>query len=300
MTKPFKPLLADPVDFDELDYDNCWLSPKLDGIRVIVREQVPYTRKLLTFPNKLLNATFGGRPEINNFDGEFIQGDPANDPYSRTYSACMKVDKQEPLTLYVFDHIENPTEEYFRRLERVSEQMHVIKVPQHPVTCLDDILALEAKYLALGYEGVMLRAFQGPRSFYKYGRSTAIETTLLKLKRTTHFEARIVGIEEEMHNGNEATKDELGRTKRSSHAAGKTGNATLGIMNCIDLESGIDFNCGIFKGFDAKWKKKVWGQPDMVVGQIGRFEKFGPGEKDRPRHPRFNGLRSPIDMGAPA
>lgn len=297
MSKAFKPLLADPVEFDKLDFGNLWLSPKLDGIRCIIRHGVPHSRKLLTFPNKLLNDMFGNRPELEHFDGEFIQGDAFDDPYSRTYSACMKVDKLEPLTLHVFDHIENPLDEYFRRYDKLGVNFpNVVKVPSHPVTNLDDILELEAKYLDLGYEGVMLRAFQGPRSFYKYGRSTAIEGTLMKLKRTTHFEARIVGIEEEMHNGNEATKDELGRTKRSSHAAGKTGNDTLGKFLCEDLVTGIDFKCGIFKGKDAKWKKKVWNNPDMVLNQIGRFEKFGPGEKDRPRHPRFNDLRSPIDM----
>lgn len=299
MTKPFAPLLADPVDFKELDYSNVWLSPKLDGIRVIIRNGVPLSRNLLRFPNKLLNATFSGRPEIEHFDGEFIQGDPADDPYTRTYSACAKVEKQEPLTLYAFDHVENPTDEYFRRLEQISEQMHVIKVPQHPVTSLNDILILEARYLEMGYEGVMLRAFQGPRSFYKYGRSTAKETTLLKLKRTTHFEAKIVGMEEEEFNSNEATKDELGRTKRSSAKAGKVNKGTMGKVLCIDLESGIDFKCGIFKGFDAKWKQKMFDNPEMIVGHIGRFEKFGPGEKDRPRHPRFNGLRMAIDIGSP-
>ncbi len=296
MIKPFKPLLADPVDFAQLDYGNCWLSPKLDGIRVIIRDGVPLSRKLLTFPNKKLNEDFGGRTMLEHYDGEFIQGDPADDPYSRTYSACMKAEKDEQVTLYVFDHVENPIDEYFRRYDKLSEYQNVVKVPQHPVTCLDDILELEAKYLGLGYEGIMLRAFQGPRSFYKYGRSTAKETTLLKLKRFTDFEARIVGIEEEQFNGNEATKDELGRTKRSSAQAGKVGKATMGKMNCIDLETGIDFNCGIFKGFDAAWKQKVWDRPELVVGQIGKFQKFGPGEKDRPRHPKFLGLRAEIDL----
>jgi DNA ligase-1 len=209
----------------------------------------------------------------------------------------MGADSTAELTFYVFDHIEAPINEYWQRLDRISGNLRgVVKVPQHPVTCLDDILALEKKYVDEGYEGVMLRAFQGPRSFYKYGRSTAKEATLLKLKRYTDFEARIVGIEEEMHNGNEATKDELGRTKRSSHAENKTGKSTMGRMLCEDLETGIDFKCGIFKGFDAKWKKKVWETPEIVVGQIGKFQKFGPGEKDRPRHPKFLGLRSSIDM----
>lgn len=300
MSKPFKPLLADPVDFDKLDYSNVWLSPKLDGIRCIIINGVPRSRKLLTFPNKRLNLDFGNRPEIEGYDGEFVQGEPFDDPYSRTYSATTKVDKEDQLTFYAFDHILHPTEEYFRRLDRIrTDLMNVVKVQQHPVTCLQDILDLEAKYLEMGYEGVMLRTFQGPDSYYKYGRSTANERILLKLKRYTDFEARIVGIEEGQHNGNEATKDALGHTKRSSAAGGKVGKRTLGKMNCVTLDDEpIDFNCGIFKGFDAKWREKVWKNPEMVVGQIGKFQKFGPGEKDRPRHPKFLGLRAAFDMSA--
>lgn len=296
MTKAFKPLLADPVDFSLLDYGNCWLSPKIDGIRGIIREGVVMSRSLIPIPNLHTQQIIGGRPELEHWDGELVCGDPFDLPYDRTYSGVMTADGVPDVRFFVFDHVENPIDEYFRRYDRLSDQRWVVKVPQHPVTCLDDILALEEKYIAEGYEGVMLRAFQGDRSFYKYGRSTANELTLLKLKRHTRFEARIVGIEEEMHNGNVATKDELGRTKRSSHAENKTGKGTMGKMLCEDLETGMDFKCGIFKGFKAPWKKQVYQNPSMVVGQIGTFERFGLGNKGRPRHPKFLGLRSPIDM----
>lgn len=99
-----------------------------------------------------------------------------------------------------------------------------------------------------------------------------------------------------MFNGNEATKDELGRTKRSSHAENKVGKGTLGKVNCIDLTTGIDFKCGIFKGFDAAWKQARWNDPSSIIGQLGKFQKLGIGEKDRPRHPRFIGFRSLLDM----
>lgn len=293
----FKPLLAAEVDFKHLDYGNCWLSPKLDGIRALFRDGKPVSRKLLEFPSLRLREAFYNRPELEHFDGEFICGDPWDDPYSRTYSACMKEATEANVTLYAFDHFENPLDEYWKRLDRISGDLpRVVKLPYHPVSNEDDILALEQHYLDLGYEGVMLRAFQGPRSFYKFGRSTAREGTLLKLKRLVDFEARIVGFEEEMHNGNEATTDALGNTKRSSHAENKTGKGTMGKMLCEDLKTGIDFKCGIFKGFDAAWKKKVWESQEKYVGRIGKFMKLPIGEKDRPRHPRFVGWRDPIDM----
>lgn len=297
MTKPFAPLLAKPVDFQHLDYSNLWVSPKLDGIRAVIRDGIVLSRKLLPIPNKHVQSILGNRPELEGYDGELICG-PANadNVYTRTFSATMAVEGAAGVLFHAFDHITNPTEEYWQRYDRLKEHEWVVKVPQHPAENEQAVLDIESMFLNKGYEGVMLRTFRGPRSFYKFGRSTAKECTLLKLKQTVHFEARIVGIEEEMHNGNEATKDELGHTKRSSHAENKTGKSTMGKMLCEDFETGMDFKCGIFKGRDAAWKKLVWDNPSMVVGHIGRFEKFKPGEKDRPRHPRFNDLRSPIDM----
>lgn len=296
MSKSFKPLLAEPVDFSLLDYSNCWLSPKIDGIRGVVLNGVVMSRKLIPIPNLHVQRIFGGDVGIQHWDGELIVGAPNDQPYDRTYSGVMTIQGEPDVTLYAFDHVEAPNDEYFRRYDRLRDRLNVVKVPQHPVTCYEDILALEARYVDEGYEGVMLRTFQSPNSFYKYGRSTANELTLLKLKRFTDFEARITGIEEEMFNGNEAKTDALGNTKRSSHAENKTGKGTLGKMLCEDLETGMDFKCGIFKGYKAAWKKQVWATPTMVVGQIGKFQRFGLGGKGRPRHPKFLGIRSPIDM----
>lgn len=140
-----------------------------------------------------------------------------------------------------------------------------------------------------GYEGVMLRAPEGP---YKQGRSTAKEGYLLKLKRFEDAEATIVGFEERMHNANEATKDERGYTKRSSHQENKVGTGTLGalIVRGVTAFEGIEFNIGT--GFDDEQRQDFWANREAMLGETVKFKFFEVGVKDAPRHPVFLGFRS--------
>jgi DNA ligase-1 len=295
MTKPFAPLLAKPVEFKYLDYTNLWVSPKLDGVRAVIRDGIVLSRKLLPIPNKHVQSILGNRPELEGYDGELICG-PANadNVYTKTFSATMAVEGVNDVIFHAFDHITNPTDEYWARHARLKEQRWVVKVPQHPADSEDAVLAIERMYLEEGLEGVMLRTFSGPRSFYKFGRSTSKECTLLKLKRFESSEAVLIGSQEQMHNGNEATKDELGRTKRSSHAENKTGKGTLGALICRDIESGVEFNIGT--GFDDATKQDIWNRRGSLEGSIVKYKSFKIGVKDAPRFPVFLGFRSAIDM----
>ena len=304
MTKKFAPLLSQAVDFDQLDYTNLWLSPKYDCIRAVIREGVVMSRKLLPIPNAHVQKLYGGRPSLEGYDGELIVGYAnAPDVYSKTYSGVMSRDGAPDVQFFAFDHTAEPTKEYCTRRDSInSNERGIFKVPQHPVESLVDVLRLEEVYLGMGYEGVMLRSFQGPTSMYKFGRSTSKANTLLKLKRLEDFEAEIVGYEEEMFNGNEATVDELGHTKRSSHAENKTGKGTLGKLICRYGTSDLTFKVGIFKGMTAADKLALWLQRESLPGQWAKLQKLPIGEKDRPRHPRtrgglaFLGPRSTIDM----
>jgi DNA ligase-1 len=90
----------------------------------------------------------------------------------------------------------------------------------------------ESAQVALGYEGVMLA---DPLARYKFGRATTKGGELLKVKRFVDSEAIILDVVEEMFNGNEAETNELGRTKRSSHQAGKSGKGTMGALVVRDV-----------------------------------------------------------------
>ena len=79
---------------------------------------------------------------------------------------------------------------------------------------------------------------------------------LLKVKRFEDGEAGILAVEEQMHNGNEATTNELGRTQRSSHKENKVPMGTLGALVCKDVETGIQFNIGT--GFTDEVRQQLW------------------------------------------
>ena len=301
MTKPFQPLLAKEADFSLIDWldgtgTTQWvISPKLDGIRAIVIDGVVMSRKLIPVPNEHVQRLFC---KLEHFDGELICGDPTDkDCYNKTYSAVMKKGGKPAVSFYAFDHIGNPGAEYRARYKALAPWANWaadIKVlPQTGVHSEKEVRDMEALFLSQGYEGAMLRRLVGPKSVYKFGRSTAKEGTLLKIKSFVDDEAEIIGFEEEMANHNEAVKDELGHTKRSSHAENKVGKGRLGALVCR-TRSGVQFNIGT--GFDAKQRQELWDQRETLVGTLAKFKHFEIGAQQAPRFPVFLGLRSAIDV----
>lgn len=287
----FKPLLAKEVDWDLLTYDHLWLSPKLDGIRAIVRDGVVMSRNLKPIPNAHVQKMFG---HLEHYDGELIVGDPTSKTvYHDTYSGVMSSDGEPNVRFFAFDHIEEPDADYETRYEKLVESDVVVVLCQHMVCSRDEIHALEERYLEEGYEGVMLRKARGPNSKYKFGRATARSCTLLKCKRFTDSEAMIIGFEELMKNGNEATTDALGHTVRSSHQENLIPMGTLGALVCRTPE-GVEFRIGT--GFDQKTRQYIWNNKEYLDRQMVRFKSFKIGEKDAPRFPVYLGFRSPIDM----
>ena len=289
----FKPLLAAAADFKLLNFNRVvWLSAKLDGIRAIVKDGVVLSRSLKPIPNKHVQALFGV-PALNGYDEELIVGEPHSPTcYRDTNSGVMSVEGEPKVTFYVFDRWDMPELEYadrYRLVESIGPRVEI--VPQHPVDGIRDVAALEEQHLALGYEGVMLRYSTGLGSYYKYGRSTAREGTLLKVKRFTDAEAVVIGVEEEMANMNEATTNALGRTERSSHAENKVGKGRLGALICQTPE-GITFRIGT--GFDAADRESLWGA--ALEGRFVKYKHFDVGAKTAPRFPVFLGWRDPVDM----
>lgn len=290
----FKPLLAAPVEFEHLDYSNTWVSAKLDGIRAIVLNGVVVSRNLKPIPNKYVQHVLGNRPELEGYDGELIVGDPtAKGTYRATNSGVMAVDGEPAVNFFAFDHIECPNDEYHQRYSRLQNLQRVVKVEQKPVIDHDHLLDIEQFFLGMGFEGIMLRAIVGPASRYKYGRSTAKQGTLLKLKRFTDREARVVGVEELMKNGNEKMTNALGYAERSSHQENLIPVGVLGALVC-ETDDGIVFKIGT--GFDAATRQDLWNIREKLPGQFTKYKSFDIGVKEAPRFPVFLGLRDPIDM----
>ena len=280
--KPFKPMLASPAE-DHLIQWPVLASPKLDGVRAIVRDGVVLSRALKPIPNKWVQQRFS---HLEHFDGELIVG-ASNHPdvLRTTTSGVMRVEGEPDVSFHVFDHVENHARLYTVRYDLLEEdtEINVFVVPQHELMNTFELNAFEHEVLAEGYEGVMLRHPDAP---YKFGRSTAREGYLLKVKRFHDAEFEIVGFEEEMFNANEATTSELGRTKRSSHKANKIPKGRLGAL--VLKYGDTTFNCGT--GFNDVERERIWAERESYLGMFAKIKYFAHGIKDVPKLPSFLGI----------
>ncbi len=310
----FKPMLSGkaPTDLSKIGLP-VLLSPKLDGIRAIMRDGGLVSRNLKPIPNEHIQDMLAGLPP--GLDGELICGNATDKGVMQaTASGVMARAGKPSFKFHIFDYIDRPFRGFLERLKEAAEIVESITdkevrecltiVPHIMVRNLAKLKMYEERFVQAGYEGVMLRHPNGP---YKYGRSTPKEGGLLKVKRWEDAEAAVVGVVEEMHNTNDATKDELGRTKRSSSKEGKVGKGTLGALVCeIDRVSNVDgitnspvqFEIGT--GFTAAQRQELWdawhaaGKSFPGRGLV-KF-KYQELTKDGvPRFPVFIDFRDPID-----
>lgn len=287
----FRPLLGwnKPYDIEDVALP-CLVSAKLDGWRAWPLGNELFSRSFKTIPNRNLQMMFRGIfGQIANWDGELIAGDPGtSDAYNRT-DKILKAHYADASTIryYVFDNFTKPDDPFWKRLESIGDLPPlVIKLDQVVCRTHEEILEQEQKALDGGFEGLCIRS---PTGRYKYGRSTFNEQYLLKLKRFLDAEATVVGFNEAMHNGNEATKNSLGLTERSSHLANQI---PMGVLGSLTVEmGGVQFRVGT--GFDQADRREIWNNRDKYLGKLVRI-KYSPTVKDRPRQPRWLGWRSDL------
>lgn len=283
-------------------------SPKLDGIRCIVKNGLALSRSLKPIPNKHVQGILSRLPSDLVLDGELIVGDPYHpNVMQKTTSGVMSENGEPSFTYFIFDCIpELPDHEYTPFKERydwlniyvggLSEDMvkHVVLLRQSVVTSIEELDRYEAKCLNIGYEGVMVRDITG---FYKFGRSTVKEGYLLKIKRFIDGEALLMGVNELMHNENELTKDNFGLAKRSSHKVNQVPGGTMGSLRVKDLETQLEFEIGT--GFTSELRQQIWNNRHdlMKYATIIKYKHFNSGVKTLPRFPVFIGFRDPSDLG---
>ncbi len=274
-----------------------YASPKLDGIRALVKDGVVLSRTLKPIPNRHVQKLFG-RAEYEGLDGELIVGEPfGSDVMQRTTSGVMRIEGEPAVTFYVFDRWDLPGEPFLVRYDAIGhasmawdEACKPLRLEQSLVLTQNQLDEYEAECLASGYEGVMVR---DPEGLYKYGRATAKEGYLTKIKRFEDSEAECIGVVELMHNDNAAEKDNLGHTKRSTAIAGKRPAGTLGALKCRTPE-GVEFEIGT--GFTADQRQLLWDKPELI-GRLVKYKHFAiTGVKDKPRFPVFLGFRSRLDV----
>ena len=281
-------------------------SPKLDGIRCTIQNGQAYSRSLKLIRNKHIQSELSDAV-LEGLDGELIVGSPtAPDVYRTTTSAVMRESGEPDFTFWVFDNIQNITKNYRQRLTKLRAQAKVwssktvlsmgVNLPVEILEAvdldgMDDLWVYENACLDAGFEGIILRDGSGR---YKYGRATAKEGELIKVKRFSDSEAMILGMEEQMKNNNEKKVNELGRGQRSSHKENKVPKGTLGALVCKDKTTGIQFNIGT--GFTDQVRDQLWKYKAGLIGQVVKYKYFDIGVKDAPRHPVYLGMRDNDDI----
>jgi DNA ligase-1 len=274
----------------------AWFSLKYDGIRCLIVEGEPRTRALKPVPNRHIDRMLRQYAVKYPLDGElFVLGENGRPDFRRTTSAVMSEDGEPDFRFGVFDWVpilSNVTyRERYDTLRRACDRLPGF------VQLVDQIElhqphAVEKMYLdALqdGYEGLIGR---DPESLYKFGRATLREGSLFKIKPREDDEAVVVEVIQQMHNTNQAKKNELGRTKRSSAKAGKVPMEMAGALR-VEWR-GMQFEIGT--GFTDAEKKSYWARRNELVGKKVVFSyQIGSGY-DAPRSASFKGFRDERDL----
>jgi len=286
----------------------CYASPKIDGFRCIVGPGgVPLSASLKPIPNEFVQEYFKRHANVlTGLDGELVVGEPTGDVFERTSGALRRKSGEPDFTFWVFDKYTTERPYRYRSFDlrqldgpwgggdRVLPK-RVAVVEQEFVHTCNALKGHAERWLLAGYEGTMIRSPEGP---YKFGRSTKREGYLLKIKPFVDHEAVVIGMTEEMANGNEAKTNELGRTERSSHKANKVGKGTLGTLVVRGLNGpfkDVEFDIGT--GFTAEDRRALWNSPEPVVGCVATYKHMeGSGGYSKPRHPVFLRFRPDFDL----
>ena len=294
-----KPMLAAKMEKRRLKYPLIG-QPKIDGYRCIIKDGVAYSRSLKKLPNKSVQEWARKNKELlEGFDGEIVVGDPNHENVFKRTAEVRQHGSRPDFTFVVFD-LWNYRLPYSDRRFLLKEIFASISI--HRCTLIgeavlsqwDEVEGLEKAMLDQGYEGIILRS---PHGYYKNGRSTANEGSLVKVKRFTDAEATITGYEPLLRNFNEPTISPTGYQVRSSHKEGKQAVAMLGKVVCdFTWPDGRKCEVKIGSGFEEAERRKLWKVRESLPGKVVKFKYFGIGSDEAPRHPIFLGFRDKWDM----
>lgn len=291
----FKPMLsATLVDFKSLRFP-LLVSPKLDGLRCIIKGGVALSRNLKPFRNSYVQERLKGLPD--GLDGELIVGAPNEGlVLNRTQSGIMSTEGEPDFTFWVFDNfaMRQGFNHRYNSLREIDHP-HIVPVPHDMVESVEAFEQKQLVYLSHGYEGIMARDAYGE---YKFGRSTLNEGGLIKYKQFTDGEARVVDLLEGVHNMNELETDNLGRSKRSHHQANMIGSKRVGTIMATDLVTGAMTTISPGR-MTQDMRIHYWLHQDQLLGKIVKYKCFDYGKKDNVRFPTFQIIRDEADMSPP-
>ena len=314
-----KPQLADDANFSTLPYP-VWGFPKIDGVRALQPDDKLVGRSLDEFKGFGVTELFS-RPMHRGFDGELTLGlspvaKPGESLCAQTTGAVgafKGIAEVADLYWWVFDLVtpETANMEYAVRYVELRDRVRgasdrIRLVPYEVILNADEAKAFAAKCLDLGYEGAV---FRNPREKVKEGRPTKSGQQFMRYKPWDDFEILVTELIEEETNTNEAKKNTLGKTERSSAKAGKVKNGKVGAVKGTIVKDvvckitgrtlflkGQEITAGAGRMRDAE-AKALWEHPETIVGQIAKIKHLAYGVMDQPRMATFECLRDVVDMG---
>lgn len=307
-----KPMLADDWDEKRVRFP-LFVQPKIDGVRGLNQDGKLVGRSLKTHQN-VHTTDYYSRRDYDGFDGELAAGPATAEGLCRdTTSAMNTIYSVRTVDWHIFDVVTDTTIkwEYWRRLEALGEEIekleyHATHGTIYPtqnvlIENMDQLIDEEAKRMAEGYEGLILR---NPQGKHKQGRSTVVEGGLLRIKRFVEREARVKAVTEGEENMNVAQTNELGNTFRSSHKENMVPNGMVGSLECIDLLTGAEITVSAGK-LTHDERIYYFKHQDAILGHVIKYKCFPIGVKDKPRFPTFQSIRAESDLdpdlaGAPA
>lgn len=320
--RQFKPMLASDYDESKIVVP-CILQPKIDGVRAMHMVGQLTGRSLRPHANKHTTAFFS-HPALAGFDGE-MAADHETHPNlcTLTSSALNSIQGTPDIIWHLFDYITEETKDLAYAVRYARLQGRLAELKQNPdldhitqclrivptVLCqsIEEFHEVKEHWLDEGYEGMITRRPEAP---VKFGRSTVREGGLLRVKGFIEAEAVITGITEGRTNLNEAKKNELGHTERSTHQENMVPNGQVGSLQGQMLadvyDPQIKTKLLLAKGQDvtiapgkmtAKERAHFFENPHEIVGHAVKFKFFPKGGKDKPRFPTYVTIRPASDMG---
>lgn len=298
-------------------------SIKYDGFRLCTHPPIGGGKKCRALSRTLKpirNAHI--RELIENFlppgiEAEILTYETAKyDPFNVISEKVTAYDGCPKFHVMIFDYVPMGAEttmsfmERFTILQMLKLPQFAIVISQRPIATREEALSFHKANIENGYEGTI---FRRPSSPYRFGKLTRNLGYVLKLKEEDSSEAYVVDFVELQHNDNEATTDELGYTKRSTHQANKRGGETLGAFICSfkqafpldvmnvqgmsDLEFSKSEYFKVGTGvLTATEKAMIWNDREKYRFRIINFKHQKAGEKEKPRFGRFHGWRHKEDI----
>lgn len=299
-TQVFKaPLRATkaPADFQGVRFP-CWGTPKLDGLRTLTQPDASspqgfqaLSRAFKPIPNRKWKAKLE-ETLISKLDGETWMPDTAFGLIDSAFTS-FEHPATDDLRYAIFDWAYDFNAPYLKRmwaLANLKLPAYCLKILPVRLENMRELVRYEEKCFKDNFEGIMLRS---PDGIYKCGQSTFREQYLTKVKRFIDSEAKCIGSTELMHNDNEATTDNLGRTSRSSHKANLRAGGMLGNLICQTPE-GIEFRIG--SGFTKQQRIDLWKIRTTLKGMVVTYSHQPFGVKEKPRFPKFLRFRNKVDI----